>query len=57
MKNIKNLIINFSIEHQRETLSIIFLIGVLIYLPFHEVLINWISPPPVIPESWFVFWK
>ena len=50
-------IINFCInKHRRETLTIIFLIGVLIYIPLHEVLINWISPTPP-PEPWFVFWK
>ena len=55
--SIIGIIINFCTEQRIAAITIIFLIGVLIYLPFHEVLINWISPPPVIPESWFVFWK
>ena len=54
--NLKN-IINFYLKHKKIFIFIIFLIGVLIYLPFHEVLINWISPPPPPPEPWFVFWK
>ena len=50
-------IINFCIERKRIVIAILFLLSVLIYLPLHDVLINWISPPVIIPEPWYVFWK